>query len=278
MRWVIGALVGLAFAPSAYAGDYDVLRGTQSVGATFTKWSGFYIGGQFGYSDASADFSGATQPLVAFSLRELALENDDHPSQWPVLGKASNGAAGYGGFAGYNTQWQDLILGLEANYSHTSFTATAPVSPLSRVVTAEGNTYSVTLSGSGTMQLTDYGSLRARAGWVYNNFLPYGFAGVALGRSSYQVTSLAYGQQDPSSPAVVPCNTTLAPNCVDYSFSNAAGKSFALMYGFTVGGGIDMALTSNIFLRGEYEYVRFAPLAGIVAAISSAHVGVGVKF
>ena len=33
------------------------------------------------------------------------------------------------------------------------------------------------------------------------------------------------------------------------------------MYGFTVGGGLDVALTSNIFLRGEFEYVRFAPLA-----------------
>jgi outer membrane immunogenic protein len=279
MRWVIGALVGLALAPSAYAGDYDILRGAQSVGpATFTRWSGFYVGGQFGYSDATADFSGATQPLVAYSLRELALENDDHPSQWPFLHKVSNGAAGYGGFAGYNTQWQDLILGLEANYSHTSFTATSLASPLSRVVTAEGNTYSVTLTGSGTLHLTDYASLRGRAGWVFNNFLPYGFAGVAIGRADYHITSLVYGQQDPSSPPVVPCDTTLAPTCVDYSFSNAAGKSMALMYGFSVGGGLDMALTSNIFLRGEYEYVRFAPLTGIVAAISSAHVGVGIKF
>jgi outer membrane immunogenic protein len=279
MRWVIGALVGLAFAPSAFAGDFDVLRGPQSVGpATFTRWSGFYAGGQFSYSDASTDFSGATTPLVAFSLRELALENDDHPSQWPVLGKTTTASTGYGGFVGYNTQWQDLILGFEGNYTRSSFSTTAPDSPLSRVVTAQGNTYSVTLTGSGRLQLTDYGTLRARAGWIFNNFLPYGFVGVAIGRDNYSVTSLVFGQQDPSSPPVVPCNTTLAPNCVDYSFANSAAKDPTLMYGFSVGGGLDFALTQNIFLRGEYEYVRFAPIAGIVAAISTARIGAGIKF
>lgn len=280
MRWVIGALVGLAFAPSAYAGDYDILRGAEPVGpATFTNWTGFYVGGQFGYSDANTDFSGATQPLLAYSLRGLTLEEDAQVSQFPVLNKSSNGAAGFGGFAGYNTQWQDLILGLEANYSHTSFTAIARDTPfLDRVFSAGGNTYSVNIEGSGTLHLSDYGSLRARAGWIYNNFLPYGFAGVALGRGSYTVTSLIYGQQDPSSPPVVPCDTTLSANCVDYSFSNSTGKSLALLYGFSVGGGLEMALTSNIFLRAEYEYVQFAPIAGIAASISSVHVGAGLKF
>ncbi len=280
MRWVIAALVGFLLAPSAFAGDYDVLRGAQYVGpATFTRWSGFYVGGQFGYTDANTDFSGATQPLVAFSLRGLAVEVDDQVSHFQALGRASNSAAGFGGFVGYNTQWQDLILGLEANYSHTSFTAVAPPTPfLNRAFSAGGNVYTVNITGTGSLQLTDYGSLRARAGWVFNNFLPYGFVGVALGRADYQVTSHVYGQQDPSTPPTYPCDNAIAPNCVDYSFFNDTSKNSALLYGFTVGGGLDMALTSNIFLRGEYQYIRFAPLAGIVAAISSAQVGVGLKF
>ena len=32
-----------------------------------------------------------------------------------MLGTANNSTIGYGGFVGYNTQWQDLILGIEAN-------------------------------------------------------------------------------------------------------------------------------------------------------------------
>ena len=50
------------------------------------------------------------------------------------------------------------------------------------------------------------------------------------------------------------------------------------MYGFTVGGGLDVALTSNIFLRGEFEYVRFAPLADMTVSVMSGRVGAGIKF
>jgi opacity protein-like surface antigen len=282
MRWVIPVLAVLAAATPAFAADLDLdmLRGSQPVGpATFTRWSGFYFGGQIGFSDANADFSRATAPLVHYSLRESALENEDSVSTWPVLGSGGSDAVGYGGFVGYNTQWQDVVLGLEGNYTHTASIAMSTSSaPISRMVTAGGNTYNVNLTGGGALEVTDYASLRARAGWALGNFLPYGFAGLALGRGNYNVASQVSGQENPSSPPVVPCNTIIAPTCVDYSFSNSNGQQGALMYGFSVGGGLDWALTQNIFLRGEFEYVQFAPIANIVASILSARVGAGFKF
>ena len=66
--------------------------------------------------------------------------------------------------------------------------------PISRMVTAGNNTYSVNLTGAGALEVTDYASLRARAGWALGNFLPYGFAGLALGRGNYNVTSQVSGQ------------------------------------------------------------------------------------
>jgi opacity protein-like surface antigen len=39
-----------------------------------------------------------------------------------------------------------------------------------------------------------------------------------------------------------------------------------------------MAVTQNVFLRAEYEFVQFAPVANITAKISSARVGAGFKF
>ena len=39
-----------------------------------------------------------------------------------------------------------------------------------------------------------------------------------------------------------------------------------------------MALTSNIFLRGEYEFIQFVPIANISASISTVRVGAGFKF
>jgi opacity protein-like surface antigen len=208
----------------------------------------------------------------------LALENEQHPSQWPILGKVNADGAGFGGFAGYNTQWQDLVVGVEANYTRSSFSTTASVAPIGREVAAGGNTYDVNVSGTGTLDLIDYTSLRARAGAIYGNFLPYGFVGFVLGRANYSLTTLVSGQQNPSTPPVVPCDTTKSPSCVDFSFSNSAGQSSAFMYGVSLGGGLDFAVTQNIFLRGEFEYIRFAPISDIVVSIASARVGAGVKF
>ncbi len=278
-------LMGLISPAFAADLDLDVLRGSLPVGpATFTRWSGFYFGGQVGYGDANADFSRATQPLVAFSLRELALESDDFVSTWPVLGRGGSDAVGYGGFVGYNTQWQDVVIGLEGNYTHTAFATTASVAPLvgaaGRIVSAGGSEYSVNLTGTGQLEITDYASLRARAGWALGNFLPYGFAGLVIGAGNYSVTTQVYGQQNSATPAYFPCDPA-APTCVGYggpSFSNSVGQNGALLYGFSVGGGLDWALTQNIFLRGEFEYVQFAPIATIVASIVSARVGAGFKF
>ena len=139
MRWVFCGLFALTLASPAAAADfdipppgpaanYDILRGSETVGpATFTRWSGFYAGGQIGLSNANADFSDTTQSLVAYALRATTLENQQAPSQWPVLGNANQSAIGYGAFVGYNTQWQDLILGMEANFNRASFSLHATV-------------------------------------------------------------------------------------------------------------------------------------------------------
>ena len=279
----------------ALAADYDlpILRGSSqpvapiapvtTVGpATFTRWSGFYLGGQFGYNEANANFADATQPLVHFSLRELALENVDTPSQWAVLGRGSGSAFNGGGFVGYNTQWQDLIIGVEGNYTRTNLVTNAPTTPIGRVTSAGGASYSVFLSGAGSLDLTDYATLRARAGWILGDFLPYGFAGFAVGRASYSVTTLVSGQQSTATggpPFPNPDGTcTPSATCINYSYSNSDGQNGALLYGLSVGVGLDWAMTQNIFLRSEFEFIQFAPLANINVSIVGARVGGGLKF
>ena len=85
MRWVICAVVVLAFAPRAFADDLDILRGTDTVGpATFTKWSGFYFGAQTGFTGGNANFANSTQAPIAYALRDTALEDTFEPSNWPI--------------------------------------------------------------------------------------------------------------------------------------------------------------------------------------------------
>jgi outer membrane immunogenic protein len=112
-------LVGGLLSP-AFAADYDlpILRGSQPVApiapvttvgpATFTRWSGFYVGGVVSYNNATTDFVDATAPLVHYSLRSTTLEQQVQPSAIAVLGKGSDNTVGGGAFLGYNTQWQDL--------------------------------------------------------------------------------------------------------------------------------------------------------------------------
>jgi opacity protein-like surface antigen len=268
MRWVIGAVVVVVLAQGARADGFDFLRGSQTVGpALFTRWAGFYGGAQVGYSSANVDFSDATRSLVAYSLRELALESEQHPSWWQVLGKISTDSKAYGGFVGYNTQWQDLVLGIEANYSRTAFASVAPVSPIGRTTTAASNTYGVFITGNASLDMIDYGTLRVRAGWVLGNVLPYAFGGLAVGRSNITRSATVSGTETTGTGIVTP-----------FSFTNSESKDSAFMYGFAVGGGLDVALTPNVYVRAEAEFVQFAPVYDIVVNIMTGRVGAGIKF
>ena len=126
--------------------------------------------------------------------------NQFQPSSWQVLGSATAQTTFFGAFLGYNTQWQDVVIGGELTYARPNFSVTASSSPLARSFTcADPTTQSETLydlgaAGSGTLHLVDYGTVRARAGWIVgNNFLPYGFAGFALGRADYTFGRLGGG-------------------------------------------------------------------------------------
>ena len=51
-----------------------------------------------------------------------------------------------------------------------------------------------------------------------------------------------------------------------------------MLYGFTVGAGVDVAVTANIFLRAEFEWDQFNPPPGFFASVASGRVGAGFKF
>lgn len=278
MRWVICALLILGCSSRAFAADLDILRGSEPVGpATFTNWTGFYVGGQVGYGSASGDFSNATSGIVSEALRITTLESEFAPSTWPVLGTANNQSEMYGGFVGYNGQWQNLMLGVEGNFVATKFSLVAPITPIGRITPADSNgiPWTVGLTGSGSMNDLDYGELRGRAGLILGNFLPYGFLGFAMGEANFSVNAAGYAEGN--APTSGPCSLANTPPCYLITFDKTNTQS-SFVYGGVVGGGIDVALTRNLFIRGEFEYLRFVPIDDIVLAVASARVGAGLKF
>ena len=282
MRRLLVAVALIATISDASAGDYDVpiLRGSEPVapigpvppiGPVVSRWAGFFAGGQVGMSIASVDFSSATQSLVAHELRELALENDAHPSRWQVLGKGDTRSVAIGGFVGYNNPWECMIIGVDFNWSRINSFIDAPVSPITRVVApSNGLLYATTINGAASMRILDYGVLRVRAGVDLGNVLPYAGIGAAIGRADVFRTATASGTEiDPS---------TNPPGVTPFSFTETEIKSGALIYGWSLSGGVDVMIMPNMFMRAEYEFVSFTPIYDIKASVSTGRLGLGFKF
>jgi outer membrane immunogenic protein len=280
MRRCLVVLCLLGFVTNANAQDFDVptLRGTSPfipAPPKYTRWAGFYAGGQIGRSSLEMNFSGATEALIAQMLRTLALENESHVSQWGVLGKVNPSGISYGAFIGYNTQWNDVIVGIDLHYNRaSSFFANAPADPISRRTSAGGNVYDVTVDGAASMRITDYGAARVRGGWIVGNFLPYATLGVAVGRADITRSAHVFGEENPATP----CGPPLVNTCVPFSFSTSEIKNAHFIYGWSAGAGVDIMVMPNFFVRAEIEYMGFTEAQGIKAEIGTARVGAGYKF
>jgi hypothetical protein len=82
----------------------------------YRRWEGFYVGGQLGRTSAGIDFGNSTASLTSYLLRNDVV--GPHVADWSTLPKGDSNQSTYGGFVGYNFQWDgNLILGVEANYN-----------------------------------------------------------------------------------------------------------------------------------------------------------------
>jgi outer membrane immunogenic protein len=274
MRRLLLAVVmfgAVSVAQAADMPDLPFLRGgfTDGLTSRTANWQGFYVGGQGGLGTSDMNFTGATQSVAAHLLAGTAVDAFGQVSSWPLGGKVSTHGNGYGGFAGYNSQWDDVVLGVEFSYMHGKFGGSQTDS-MSRFFGAGGGyTDSVTYQSIGTMSISDMATLRTRAGYAIGSFLPYAFGGVALGQANIIRTANIFGDQ---------INPNVAPpfNDVPFSLTATDGKYSHFIYGYSAGLGVDVQLLSCLFLRAEWEYIRFT--SSIDTDINTVRVGLGYKF
>ena len=247
--------------------DFTTLRGTVSGGRV--RWDGFQLGGHVGYVGAQTDFSSATRDGVKQILRQSTLEDEDVPSDWPVLGSKDNTGRSYGGFIGYNWQLDSVVVGIDAAYNYTDGITTrdGPTSLRRTVTLADGSVNDVRISGRSSLTMHDYAALRARAGYPMGQFMPYAFLGAAVGRFDYSTRTTVRVIQDPSGTP-----TVYGP------FTERERKTDAITAGVTMGLGVDIAILPNMYLRAEYEFNAFMELAGILPITHTGKVGLGFRF
>ena len=247
--------------------DLPILRGAvrEGLSTTTTYWGGYYVGGQYGVNSNNFGTAGVISALDSLSSTASPVGSSALTGAQAFSNTTANGA---GGFAGYNAQWTDVVLGVDVNYNLGGQTANFLVTPAARSVTLGGTTYDTITTGSATMKITDYGSARLRAGWAVDFGLPYATVGVAMGRADFTRTINVTGTADPGGGNPI----------VPYSATGVQTKPGALLYGYSYGGGLDVALFKGLFVRAEFEVDRFTSAWGMDATVTSARVGAGYKF
>ena len=264
LRWLLCGVAVLATALNAHAADLGdtFLRGsTVATAPGGPRWDGFYVGGDVGMSVPGIDFTNNTPQITALlsgppitSRSVTALGNQDSTSKH------------FGGFIGYNTQWDGAVISVEGTYNWIDKSLTATNS-ISGGFAPPSNTF--TGVGTETARIIDYGTLRVRGGWAAGMFLPYATFGLAVGRMDIMrnviVTPAATGTTPPGT--VVP-----APFAVSNNLLNQFG------YGWAAGLGVDFCLLANLFMRAEYEYVQFPDFQGLNAHLHNVRLGAALKF
>ncbi|MGY3235876.1 outer membrane immunogenic protein [Bradyrhizobium sp. USDA 4472] len=265
------AILGsVSVAHAADMPDLPVLRGALTDGLSNSNviWQGFYAGAQGGYGASDESFSGTNANMLAALLDHNVIEQMQ-VSQWNLgLGKQSSRASGYGAFFGYNEQWEDVVYGLEMSYLHGSFggSSNAFKELVSGSKLSDGSFHDVAVTSSAAIAISDMATFRGRAAYSWGCFLPYVFGGLALGKAD--ISRSVHVTDAVSTDGVF--FTPLQPLSANDTQHNH------LIYGYTAGLGMDVNLVGGLFMRAEWEYIRFT--SQVDTSINTVRAGLGYKF
>jgi outer membrane immunogenic protein len=240
-RWLMGAAAAaltVAGALSAQAADLPTRKEAPVpvfVPPPFT-WTGFYIGGNAGgvWNTGNTTVNAFLPALVSPFFPGGVVLSNFFPSG--RLNSENSGFIG-GGQAGYNWQtgafgFSNLVLGIETDFDGSS---------LSKNVNIVGANFINPFTGApndfftahGHASLDWLGSTRGRVGFAAwdNRLLIYGTGGVAYGGGS--------------------ANASFFDAQNGFFWGGSINKS---RVGWTVGGGVEYALTYNWIIGAEYLY------------------------
>jgi opacity protein-like surface antigen len=269
---LVAAMLGtVSAAQAADMPDLPVLRGSFTDGLSNSRpnWQGYYAGGQAGYGASDENFSGSNSTMLAALLDHNVIQQMG-VANWNLgLGKASQRSSGFGAFFGYNAQWDDVVMGLEVSYLHGSFggSSSAFKELVSGNALSDGSFHDVAVTSSAAISIKDMATFRGRAAYAWGCFLPYLFGGFALGNADISRSVTV-------NDAIAPTSTGPFTALMPLSATDAVHNH--LIYGYTGGLGVDVNIMDGLFLRAEWEYIRFT--TQIDTSINTVRAGLGYKF
>ncbi|WP_375652651.1 MULTISPECIES: porin [unclassified Bartonella] len=271
---VTTSVIAIAAASAAQAADVIIPRETAPavIAAPSFSWTGFYIGGQVG------NFSGKVD-VVDSETKKKITDKDWTPKPSGFMGGiyvGSNVDLGNGLILGVETDavWADR----EDSKAHSAVIGATGLDDFKDELTAAEATPATgkTIAGiaatdkrvtSTSIKEKWSGATRVRIGFAaVDRILPYFAGGIAY--TQLQVVNSLKAEEAGGAEI-------------------ASAKLFdqsKTMVGFTVGGGVDFAMTDNVLLRAEYRYSDFGKKAFVKDGDKFAYktndfrVGVAYKF
>src|ERR1700677_1320030 len=132
MRRLLLAVVMFGTAAGAQAADMpDFLHGSLPASTPTRNWDGWYAGGQVDYSSSNMNMTQTLSGLSNTIYRDSILAAPT--SGLSALGGANPEGTGFGAFVGRNWQWDDIVVGVEANYNYLNNltgSSTSSIGPL----------------------------------------------------------------------------------------------------------------------------------------------------
>ena len=215
-------------AGSALAADLPTMKGPAPFAAppVFT-WAGFYVGANIGYAWGSARTVTTLDLASSWGIEAVPFRDG-----WASLASGSRSATGViGGLqAGYNWQMNQFVLGFEADLNAINHRASGLARNPAGVLLATGDTV-------GATRATYLATARARLGVAaFDRGLFYVTGGAAFTNLRNSVTDTC---------TVAPCSV------------NTTSGTRSTNVGWTLGAGLEYALTNNWSVKGEYLYASF---------------------
>jgi outer membrane immunogenic protein len=195
----LGFIVSTALSGVALAADI--------VEPTSYDWTGFYVGGHFGYGwiDVEGAYSVGGEDFLDDGGGDFDMDDDD------ILGGVQ---------IGYNHQIDNLVLGVEADFSFLNWNDELTNEPVGEELVSFDTDYLF--------------SLRARAGYAFDNMMVYATAGGAWTNTNFYVN-----------------------DHIDDPDADERGHKRLDDVGFVFGGGAAYAFDEHWSVRAEALYYLF---------------------
>jgi outer membrane immunogenic protein len=209
-------------------------------------WCGFYAGVNAGGAWGREDISLVPTGIWA---------QDPNNALLAAVGSPSNSKTSFtgGGQIGVNSQWQNLVVGLEQDIQYLGLNISQNVGAVGLAPIAGANpTLFVFQNNIDSRWLA---TTRLRMGYAINNLLIYGTGGIAFGQQNYSQTYAATVTL-PAVPANLVFNTAGVPS------------SNRITAGFAAGGGGEWKFAPNLSARLEYLYIDLNNSDDVLSALS----------